>query len=128
MLMVKKAVIEVEGCDQEAIEKAISTLEGFSESIHVETPQGLSKVAVRVKKVERTEEYWVVKVGLSKKDGWFWGETFLVQLDGRERVVRISVVRSRGVGRIHADVLGLWIVEWLKNWCVNAFPVIVERF
>lgn len=106
----------------------MNMLEGFRESIRIETPSGLDRVEVRVKSVEKKEECWVVKLGLSSRGRWFWGETFIVLLEGGESKVRISVTRIGGVGRIHADVLGLWIIESLKERCNGTFPVVVERF
>ncbi|MGC8986542.1 MAG: hypothetical protein ACP5GL_05970 [Infirmifilum sp.] len=125
--MVKKTVIEVDGCSGVDITETLSSLKDFTQSIQIETPQGLSRVEVRVKRIERSGECWYLKIGLRKRDGWLWGEDFSVCVEEAGPLFRINIERIKGVGRVHADVFGLWIVELLKKKCAAVSPVIVSR-
>ncbi len=126
--MVKKAVFEIGGCTRAELEDTLRSSIGFSSVIPVETRSGLLRVEVKIKNVSRISNCWELKAGLSSGSKWMWGEVFDVCIYEDESALRVVVTRKRGVGRINADVFGMWILELAKSRNSNLTVRIVERF
>lgn len=126
--MVKKAVIELRGCSRAVVEEALGMLTGLEKELLVETTKGIQRVRLYIRRVSRVGDCWEVSVGLSKAGGWLWGEVFEVCVRNAPSRVELVVVRRRGVGRVNADVLGLWIAEWVKGRCKGLVASTLESF
>ncbi|QOJ78231.1 hypothetical protein IG193_05510 [Infirmifilum lucidum] len=126
--MVKKAVFEVVGCTRAELEDTLKSSIGFSSVIPVETRSGLLRVQVKIKSMSRISNCWELKTGLSSGSKWMWGEVFDICIYDDETALRMVVTRKKGVGRINADVLGMWILELVRSKNSNLTVRIVERF
>ncbi|ABL77812.1 hypothetical protein [Thermofilum pendens] len=109
--MPKTALYVLSGVSVDDLRSSIARLNATTRNFSLESVSGGEWVTARLTTAPLRDNCYSIRIRLSKKRGWLWGEEFVACIEEYGESVRLTVRRVKGVGRVGSDLIGAWIIE-----------------